>query len=114
MITTLSLVKVTYMVALMVKNMPASAGDIRDVGSIPRLGRSPGGECGNPIFLPGESPWIEEPDRPQSTELQRVGHDRGGLACTHITIHRQNFSLVMRAFKVYCHESESCSVVSNS
>ena len=98
----------------MVKNMPASAGDVRDVGSIPRLGRSPGGECGNPIFLPGESPWIEEPDRPQSTELQRVGHDRGGLACTHITIHRQNFSLVMRAFKVYCHESESCSVVSNS
>ena len=114
MITTLSLVKVTYMVALMVKNMPASAGDVRDVGSIPRLGRSPGGECGNPIFLTGESPWIEEPDRPQSTELQRVGHDRGGLACTHITIHRQNFSLVMRAFKVYCHESESCSVVSNS
>ena len=114
MITTLSLVKVTYMVAHMVKNMPASAGDVRDVGSIPRLGRSPGGGCSNPIFLPGESPRIEEPDRPQSTELQRVGHDRGGLACTHITIHRQNSSLVMRAFKVYCHESESCSVFSNS
>ena len=26
----------------MVKNPPASAGDTRDVGSIPRLGRSPG------------------------------------------------------------------------
>ena len=27
----------------MVKNLPDSAGDIRDMGSIPRLGRSPGG-----------------------------------------------------------------------
>ena len=26
----------------MVKNLPASAGDIRDAGSIPGLGRSPG------------------------------------------------------------------------
>ena len=26
----------------MVKNPPASAGDVRDVGSIPGLGRSPG------------------------------------------------------------------------
>ena len=26
----------------MVKNLPASAGDIRDVGSVPELGRSPG------------------------------------------------------------------------
>ena len=30
-------------VALVVKNPPASAGDIRDLGSIPGLGRSPGG-----------------------------------------------------------------------
>ena len=27
----------------MVKNLPTNAGDIRDVGSIPGLGRSPGG-----------------------------------------------------------------------
>ena len=27
----------------MVKNLPAHAGDIRDVGSVPGLGRSPGG-----------------------------------------------------------------------
>ena len=32
----------------MVKNLPASAGDIRDAGSIPGLGRSPGGGHGNP------------------------------------------------------------------
>ena len=35
--------------ALVVKNPPASAGDIRDVGSIPGAGRSPGeGNC-NPL-----------------------------------------------------------------
>ena len=33
----------------MVMNPPASAGDIRDVGSIPGLGRFPGGGLGNPL-----------------------------------------------------------------
>ena len=32
----------------MVKNPPASAGDMRDTGSIPELGRSPGGRQ-NPL-----------------------------------------------------------------
>ena len=36
-------------VALVVKNPPASGGDIRDTGSIPGLGRSPGGGHGNPL-----------------------------------------------------------------
>ena len=35
--------------ALVVKNMPAGAGDIRDTGSIPDLGRSPEGGHGNPL-----------------------------------------------------------------
>ena len=34
---------------LMVKNLPVNAGDIRDVGSIPGLERSPGGGHGNPL-----------------------------------------------------------------
>ena len=33
----------------MVKNLPTSAGDTGDVGSIPGLGRSPGGGNGNPL-----------------------------------------------------------------
>ena len=33
----------------MVKNLPANAGDTRDVGSIPGLGRSPGEGNGNPL-----------------------------------------------------------------
>ena len=36
-------------VALVIKNLPAKAGDIRDVGSIPGSGRSPGGGNGNPV-----------------------------------------------------------------
>ena len=36
-------------VALVVKNLPANTGDARDMGSIPRWGRSPGGGHGNPL-----------------------------------------------------------------
>ena len=36
-------------VVLVVKNLPANAGDIRDVGSIPASGRSPGEGNGNPL-----------------------------------------------------------------
>ena len=35
--------------ALVVKNLPASVGDIKDVGSIPGSERSPGGGHGNPF-----------------------------------------------------------------
>ena len=35
-----------------VKNLPASAGDIRDRGLIPGSGRSPGVESGNPLQYP--------------------------------------------------------------
>ena len=37
-------------VALVVKNPPANAGGVRDVGSIPGLGRSPGGGRGDPLW----------------------------------------------------------------
>ena len=36
-------------VALVVKNPPANAGDIRDMSLIPGLGRCPGGGHGNPL-----------------------------------------------------------------
>ena len=55
-----------------VKNLPANAGDVRDEGSIPGSGRSPGILAWKPIpiFLPGESPWREEPGRLQSRVSQ--------------------------------------------
>ena len=34
------------------KNLPASAGDLRDAGSIPESGKSPGGGRGNPLQYP--------------------------------------------------------------
>ena len=42
--------------ALVVKNLPADVGDIRDAGSIPGLGRSAWKRAGQPtpVFLPGE------------------------------------------------------------
>ena len=36
-------------VALVVKKLSTNAGDVRDVGSIPGLGRSPAGGHGNPL-----------------------------------------------------------------
>ena len=38
-----------FQVALAVKNLPANAGDIRDMGSISGSGRSPGEGNGNPL-----------------------------------------------------------------
>ena len=61
---------------LVVKNPPANAGDTGDVGSIPRLRRSPGIENGNPF----QYSYLQNPvDRGawQATvhESRRVGHD---------------------------------------
>ena len=38
-----------FQVGLVIKNLPAKAGDVRDVGSIPGSGRPPGGEHGSPL-----------------------------------------------------------------
>ena len=38
-----------FQVVLVVKNLPANAGDVRDTGSIPGLGRFPAGGHGNPL-----------------------------------------------------------------
>ena len=37
------------MLALVIKNLPANARDVRDLDFIPRSGRSPGGGHGNPL-----------------------------------------------------------------
>ena len=60
----------------MVKNLPANAGGLRDTGSIHRLGRTPGGGHGNPLWYSClENPWTEELGGLQSMGLQRVAHD---------------------------------------
>ena len=55
----------------MVKNPPANAGDLKDAGSIPRWGRSPGEGNGNPLqYSCLENSWIEEAGRLQPIGLQ--------------------------------------------
>ena len=69
---------------LVVKNSSANAGDIRDTGSIPGLGRSPRGRRAwqlIPVFLPGESHGQRSlVGDIGSIWLQRVRHDRSDLA----------------------------------
>ena len=60
-------------VAVVVKNPPANAGDLRD---FPGSGTSPGGGHGNPSsILAWRIPWTEEPGRLWSIGSQRVRHD---------------------------------------
>ena len=59
--------------ALVVKNLPANAGDTRDMGLIPGLRRAPGGGHGNSSFLAWRIPWTEEPGGLWSIESQGVG-----------------------------------------
>ena len=54
------------------KESACSAGDL---GSITRLGRSSEEGHGIPVFLPGESPWTEEPGGLLSMGTQRVRHN---------------------------------------
>ena len=42
-------IRMGFQMVLVVKNLPANAGDSRDVSSIPGSGRSPGGGHGNPL-----------------------------------------------------------------
>ena len=63
--------------ALVIKNPPASAGDIRDRGLISGSRRSSGGGIATtPVFLLGEPRgWREESGGLQSIGMQRIGHD---------------------------------------
>ena len=60
----------------MVKNLPANAGEVRDTGSVPGLGRSSGGGHDHPFqYSCLENPMDEEPGGVQSMVSQRVGHN---------------------------------------
>ena len=59
------------------KNLPASAGDTRDVGSIPSSGRSLEEEmASHSSVLVWKIPWAEEPGRLQSLGPQRDATER--------------------------------------
>ena len=61
---------------LVLKNLPVNAGVLRDVGSIPGLGRSAGERHATHFsILVWRIPWTEESGKLQSIASQRVGHD---------------------------------------
>ena len=71
-----NLIGTASQVALVVENQPANAGDTGDVGSVPGLGRVPGGEHGNPLqYFCLENPRMEEPGGLLYMGLHRVGQD---------------------------------------
>ena len=67
----------------LVKHSPASAGDAGEMGSVPKLGRSPGEENSNPLqYSCLGNPMDRGAWQLQSMRSQRVGHH---CACTHAT-----------------------------
>ena len=69
-------------VALVIKNLPANAGDTRDTGSIPGLGRSPVGGNGNPLqysCLEKKHTW---------NACERNYFSKSG--CLHLPIHKKS------------------------
>ena len=75
------------------KNPPANAGDVRDAGSIPGLGRFPGGGNGNPLQYScledsmdrvawwGYSPWGRKESGVTEHTLPRNIQDEPTLSC---------------------------------
>ena len=64
--------------ALVLKNPPANARDVRDTGFVPGEGH------GNPLqysSLENPIPWTEEPGGLQFIASQRAGHNWSNLAC---------------------------------
>ena len=66
--------------ALVLKNLPANAGDLRDLGSIPGMGRSLEKEMvTHSSILAWRTPWREELGGLQSMGSHREGHDQSDL-----------------------------------
>ena len=62
-----------HMVAQTVKNLPAMREtQVRSLGQEDPLEKE---MANHSTILAWKIPWMEEPDRPQSTGLQRVGHN---------------------------------------
>ena len=71
-------------VVLVEKNLSASPGDSRDVGSILRLEYPLEEDMATHSSIPAwRIPWTEEPGGLQYIGLQRVRHDWSNLACMH-------------------------------
>ena len=73
----------TSQLVLVVRNLPANAGDIRDTGLVPRLGRSPAGEHGHPLQYSCLENSMDRGAWLQSIGSQRVRHGWSNFAHAH-------------------------------
>ena len=87
-------------VVLVLKNAPASVGDTRDAGSIPGLGRSPGGGHGNPLQysclenpMDGGARWATVHRVAESDMTEVTEH-------AHMHVNRKNLQLATRLGEV--------------
>ena len=81
-------------VALVVKNMTANAEDLRDTGSILRLGRFPGGGHGNPV----QYSCLENPmDR---GARQATVHRDAESCMTEVTEHASTNLKILSGFQI--------------
>ena len=91
-----------FLVALVVKNLPANAGDIIDLGSIPGWGRSLGGGHGNPLqYSCQENPMDRGTWRGAYNPWnQKELDDWSDLACMHTQLEsRYTFKYINKSFK---------------
>ena len=92
---------IAFQAVLVVKNPPASAGDVRDTGSIPELGRFSRSRKQKPtqVFLPGK--WTENPmgheesDMTEHTRFKLGGRCRDvpHSPCSHTSIASSIFNV---------------------
>ena len=75
--------------SLVVKNLPAKARVIRDVGSIPGSGRSPGGGHGNPLQCSGQENSMD------GGAWQATVHSITELDRTEVTWHACSHTIVV-------------------
>ena len=72
-----------------VKNLPVSAGDVRDMGSVPGSERPPEGGMAThstPVFLPGDLQGQRSLVDYSSWGRKRFGHDSATNTHTHTTL----------------------------
>ena len=101
--------------ALEVKNPPANAGDVRDTGSIPGSGRSPGGGHDKPLLYSClENPIDRGAWRAAVHRSQRVRHDCTHTHCTSRTYLFQNWKFKPFDLPHFAHLWQNQSVLSIS
>ena len=77
----------------MVKNLPANAGEARDVGSAPGSGKSPGGGNDNPL----QYSYLENPHGQRSL----VGLST--FVCTRVSTHTHTKKYVFGLLAIFYH-----------